>query len=56
MGILLKGKPVADEIKEKLKAEVDELRKKGIIPKLAIIRVGTTQVIWRMSAVPSRQW
>lgn len=40
MGILLKGKPVADEIKEKLKAEVDELRKKGIIPKLAIIRVG----------------
>ncbi|MFY9312500.1 MAG: tetrahydrofolate dehydrogenase/cyclohydrolase catalytic domain-containing protein [Tepidanaerobacteraceae bacterium] len=40
MGILIKGKPVADKIKEKLKKEVDELKEKGITPKLAIIRVG----------------
>jgi len=40
MGTLIKGKPVADEIKEKLKVEVNELKEKGITPKLAIIRVG----------------
>ena len=40
MGILIKGKPVADKIKEKLKKEVAELKEKGITPKLAIIRVG----------------
>lgn len=40
MGILIKGKPVADKIKEKLKKEVPELKEKGITPKLAIIRVG----------------
>ncbi|HHV18456.1 MAG TPA: bifunctional 5,10-methylene-tetrahydrofolate dehydrogenase/5,10-methylene-tetrahydrofolate cyclohydrolase [Thermoanaerobacterales bacterium] len=40
MGTLIKGKPVADEIKEKLKSEVKDLNGKGIIPKLAIIRVG----------------
>ena len=40
MGLLIKGKPVADKIKEKLKKEVAELKEKGITPKLAIIRVG----------------
>lgn len=40
MGILIKGKPVADKIKEKLKKEVAESKEKGITPKLAIIRVG----------------
>lgn len=40
MGILIKGKPVADKIKEDIKAEVKELRAKGVIPKLSIIRVG----------------
>ena len=40
MGTLIKGKPVADEIKEKLKSEVKDLQMKGVIPKLAIIRVG----------------
>lgn len=40
MGMLIKGKPVADKIKEKLKKEVAELKEKGITPKLAIIRVG----------------
>ena len=40
MGTLIKGKPVADKIKEELKAEVSGLKAKGITPKLAIIRVG----------------
>lgn len=40
MGILMKGKPVADAIKEELKAEVQDLKAKGIIPKLTIVRVG----------------
>lgn len=40
MGTLIKGKPVADKIKEDIKAEVKELRAKGTIPKLSIIRVG----------------
>lgn len=40
MGTLIKGKPVAEEIKEKLKSEVKDLKAKGIIPKLSIIRVG----------------
>lgn len=40
MGTLIKGKPVADKIKEELKSEIKELKVKGIIPKLAIIRVG----------------
>lgn len=40
MGTLIKGKPVANKIKEDIKAEVKELRAKGVIPKLSIIRVG----------------
>ena len=37
--IELKGKPVADDIKEKAMKRVEELRSQGIIPKMATIRV-----------------
>ncbi len=40
MAELLKGKAVADAITEKLVTEVEELKNKGIIPTLAILRVG----------------
>ena len=36
----LKGKPVADSMQAALSEKAHELRKKGIIPKLCIIRVG----------------
>ena len=39
-GQIIKGKPVADEMSENLIKEVNELSKEGIIPKLAILRVG----------------
>ena len=38
--MLLKGKPVADAITEKLRLEVEKLSKKGIVPTFAILRVG----------------
>ena len=38
--IELKGKPVADDIKERAIKRVEELRSQGIIPKIATIRVG----------------
>lgn len=37
---LLKGRPVADKIKEIVKEEVKNLREKGIKPKIKFIRVG----------------
>ena len=37
---ILNGKEVSQKIKDDLKLEVDELRKKEIIPKLAVIMVG----------------
>lgn len=37
---ILKGKPVADSMQADLSEKAHELRKKGIIPKLCIIRVG----------------
>lgn len=40
MAELLKGKPVADAMKEELSKRVEELKAKGITPKLGIIRVG----------------
>lgn len=40
MGILIKGKPVADAITEEVKKDVSDLRRDGIIPKLKIVRVG----------------
>ena len=37
---ILSGKIVSKKIKEDLKIEVDKLKEKGIIPKLAVIMVG----------------
>lgn len=40
MGILIKGKPVADKLTENVKIDIENLKEKGIEPKLQIIRVG----------------
>jgi len=40
MAIILDGKVVSNKIKQNLKKEVDDLRKRGIIPKLAVIMIG----------------
>jgi len=40
MGQIIKGKPVADSISEVLTKEVEQLKEKGIVPKLTIVRVG----------------
>lgn len=40
MGLLAKGKPVADKITEEVKIEVEQFKKNHIIPKLKIVRVG----------------
>lgn len=40
MAELLKGKPVAASLTETTKAKVEELREKGIVPTLGIVRVG----------------
>jgi len=40
MADVLKGKPVADAMKEELTSKVEALKAKGITPKLGIIRVG----------------
>jgi len=40
MSQLIDGKRLAKEIREELKLEVDELKKQGITPKLAVILVG----------------
>lgn len=40
MGQLIKGKPVADAMSAALTKEVEELKVKGIVPKLTIVRVG----------------
>ena len=37
---ILNGKIVSDKIKDDLKIEVDEIKKRGIIPKLAVIMIG----------------
>lgn len=39
-GQIIKGKPVADKISEELIKEVDDMKKTGKTPKLAIVRVG----------------
>ena len=38
--MILSGKEVAASIKEECKATAEELRAKGIVPKLGIVRVG----------------
>jgi len=40
MGQIIKGKPVADFISEELTRKVEALKSKGLVPKLAIVRVG----------------
>ena len=40
MAELLRGKPVADAICEKVRTEAEQLKDKGIIPTMGIIRVG----------------
>ena len=40
---ILSGKEVSKKIKEDLKVEVDKLKEKGIIPKLAVIMVGENE-------------
>lgn len=50
---LLKGKPVADKIKEQLCVKVEELIEKGIVPTLGILRVGADEsdIAYENSAV-----
>lgn len=43
MATLLKGKPVADALTEEVASRVDALREAGIVPTLAIIRVGARE-------------
>ena len=38
--VVLRGKPVAEEMTEKDRLVAQQLREKGIIPTLAIVRVG----------------
>lgn len=40
MAKILKGAPVTEALNEKMKADARELKSKGIIPRLAILRVG----------------
>lgn len=40
MSKILDGKAVAQKVKDKLKNEVEQLKKDGIVPKLAVIMVG----------------
>ena len=43
MEMLLNGKEVAKKIKEDLKLEVDQIKEKGFIPKLAVVMVGINE-------------
>ena len=43
MAIILDGNKTSKKIREKLKEEVNELKKCGIIPRLAVIMVGDNQ-------------
>ena len=40
MAVIINGKELAKKIKEQLKIECEELKKEGILPKLAVIMVG----------------
>ena len=40
MAVIIDGKALAKKIRENLKKECEELKQKGIIPKLAVIMVG----------------
>lgn len=41
MAVIMKGSEVANAMKEKLISEVEQLKKKDVIPALAIVRLGT---------------
>lgn len=43
MGIIIKGKPVADSITKNLINEVNDLKQAGIVPKLVMVRVGSNE-------------
>lgn len=43
MGVLIKGKPVADSITQELIEEVMKLKEKNIFPKLGVVRVGKNE-------------
>lgn len=43
MGILIKGKPVADKITDTLIDDIEVLKSKNLFPKLTIIRVGSKE-------------
>ena len=43
MAIIINGKELAKKTRMELKKECDELKKKGINPKLAVIMVGDNQ-------------
>ena len=43
MAVIIDGKALAKKIRSNLKVECDELKKKGITPKLAVIMVGDNQ-------------
>lgn len=43
MAIIIDGKILAKKIREELRIECDELKKEGILPKLAVIMVGDNQ-------------
>ncbi|MBM4036360.1 MAG: bifunctional 5,10-methylenetetrahydrofolate dehydrogenase/5,10-methenyltetrahydrofolate cyclohydrolase, partial [Planctomycetes bacterium] len=40
---LLKGKPIADGIKEGLRTELEVLKQRGVVPKLVAILVGDNE-------------
>ena len=40
MAVIIDGREVAKKIKEELKEKVNELKEKGIYPKLAVIMIG----------------
>ena len=54
MGELLKGKPVADAMKEDLINRVNALKERGITPKLGIMRVGARPDDLFMKAAPKK--
>jgi len=37
---IIKGKPVADQIREEIKKETERLKTKGVNPKLSVVLVG----------------
>ena len=55
MAKLINGKEVSAQVKARVAAETEELKKKGIVPGLAVILVGDDQVVARMAANDRQQ-